>query len=144
MQSFSVLLSLYYKENADFLRHSLDSIFNQTVPPNEVVLVLDGPLTTELETVVMEYKAAHQELKTVPLKKNGGLGKALNEGLKHCSNELVARMDTDDIAHNDRFEKQLEAFRRFPQVEVVSAWIDEFIGETEHITSTRKLPEFPY
>ncbi len=69
MQSFSVLLSLYYKENADFLRHSLDSIFNQTVPPNEVVLVLDGPLTTELETVVMEYKAAHQELKTVPLKK---------------------------------------------------------------------------
>ena len=53
-------------------------------------------------------------------------------------------MDTDDIASPDRFEKQLEAFRRFPQVEVVSAWIDEFSGEKNNITSTRKLPEYPY
>lgn len=144
MQSFSVLLSLYYKEKAEFLRQSLDSIFNQTVPPAEVVLVLDGPLTTELETVVGEYQKAHAELKTVRLEKNGGLGNALNEGLKHCSHELVARMDTDDIARHDRFEKQLKAFEYFPQVEVVSAWIDEFIGNKDNVISTRKLPEFPF
>lgn len=144
MQSFSVLLSLYHKENAEFLRQSLDSIFNQSVPPTEVVLVLDGPLTSELETVVGKYQKTHAELKTVPLEKNGGLGNALNEGLKHCSHELVARMDTDDIAHPDRFEKQLEAFESFPQVEVVSSWIDEFIGDKDNVISTRKLPEYPY
>ena len=142
MQSFSVLLSLYFKENTDFLRQSLDSIFNQTVRPNEVVLVEDGPLTPELDAVVNEYVDAHKELKVISLEKNGGLGRALNEGLKHCSHDLVARMDTDDIASPDRFEKQLEAFRRFPQVEVVSAWIDEFSGEKNNITSTRKLAVF--
>ena len=144
MQSFSVLLSLYFKENTDFLRQSLDSIFNQTVRPNEVVLVEDGPLTPELDAVVNEYVDAHKELKVISLEKNGGLGRALNEGLKHCSHDLVARMDTDDIASPDRFEKQLEAFRRFLQVEIVSAWIDEFSGEKNNITSTRKLPEYPY
>ena len=100
---FSVLISLYYKENPDFLRQSLDSVFTQTLPPDEVVLVEDGPLTAELDAVVDEYVRRYQSLHIVKLPKNMGLGNALNEGLKHCSNELVARMDTDDICYANRY-----------------------------------------
>lgn len=142
--SFSVLMSLYAKERPEFLRQSLDSVFNQTLKADEVVLVEDGPLTDELHSVVKEFSKKHPELKVVPLPVNGGLGNALNEGLKHCSNELVARMDTDDICFPDRFEKQLKIFNIYPQVEVVSSWISEFENTPDNIISVRKLPEFPY
>lgn len=144
MISFSVLMSLYYKERPEFLRQSLDSVFNQSLLPTEVVLVEDGPLTKELYKVLEEFKESHLELKIVSLSTNRGLGKALNEGLKHCSYELVARMDTDDIAKSDRFEKQMDIFEKYPQVDVVSSWIDEFKDAPSNIVSIRKLPEFPY
>lgn len=141
---FSVLMSLYYKEHPDYLRQSLYSVFNQSLPPNEVVLVEDGPLTDELYEVLKEYETRYPEFKRVPLPVNGGLGKALNEGLKHCSYELVARMDTDDIAVKDRFEKQIRTFSIYPDADVVSCWINEFETDPSNIISTRKLPEFPY
>lgn len=141
---FSVLMSLYAKERPEYLRESLDSVFAQSLPPDEVVLVEDGPLTPELYAVLDEYGKAHEELKRVPLEHNGGLGKALNEGLKHCSYDLIARMDTDDIAKPDRFEKQIRLFELHPLAEVVSCWIDEFEGTSDNIVSTRKLPEYPY
>lgn len=141
---FSVLMSLYYKERPDYLRQSLDSVFNQTLPPDEVIMVEDGPLTKELYDVLDEYEARHAELKRIPLPVNGGLGKALNEGLKHCSNELVARMDTDDISIPNRFEKQIATFSIYPDADIVSCWIDEFENTPNNVTSTRKLPEFPY
>lgn len=138
---FSVLCSLYYKESPIALRESLDSILSQTLMPNEVVIVKDGPLTSELEKVLEEYVSKYEIIKIVPLEKNVGLGGALNEGLKHCSYDLVARMDTDDIAKNDRFEKQIAKFKESPELDVVGAWIDEFEGETSNVNSTRKLPE---
>ena len=95
---FSVLLSLYHKERPDYLSQSMDSEFNQTVLPHEVVLVEDGPLTDELYAVVEAYRLKYPQLKVVKLPCNGGLGKALNVGLQHCSYDFVARMDTDDIA----------------------------------------------
>lgn len=141
---FSVLMSLYFKERPEYLRQSLDSVFNQSQLPTEVILVEDGPLSQELYKILDEFKESHSELKIVSLPVNGGLGKALNEGLKHCSYELVARMDTDDIAKPDRFKKQMAIFDKYPQVEVVSSWIDEFKGTPSNVVSTRKLPEFPY
>lgn len=141
---FSVLMSLYAKEHPEYLRESLDSIFSQTLLPNEVVMVEDGPLTPELYAVLDEYSATHSEIKRVPLAQNGGLGKALNEGLKHCTHDLVARMDTDDIAKPERFEKQIQLFKQYPLAEVVSCWIDEFEGAPTNVVSTRKLPEFPF
>lgn len=138
---FSVLLSLYYKENPLFLQESLDSIFRQTLPPDEVVLMEDGPLTQELYQVVNTFSSSHPEMKVIALKENGGLGKALNEGLKHCSHELVARMDTDDICKPERFAKQVAFLEKHPDIDVVGAWIDEFQKDVFHIVSTRKLPE---
>lgn len=142
MSNFSVLLSVYHREQVSFMRLSLDSVFNQTVKPTEVVLVEDGPLTPELYDVIDEYTKKYVELKVVKLAKNVGLGNALNEGLKHCSYELVARMDTDDICKPYRFERQLQLFAKHPEIDVCSSWIDEFIDETTNVVSQRKLPEW--
>lgn len=137
---FSVLLSIYKKEQASYFKQSLDSLFSQTLLPDEIVLVKDGPLTNELECLVANYQQRSSILKVISLPMNNGLGKALNEGLKHCSYDIVARMDTDDIAKPDRFEKQIKVFAEHPELDVVGAWIDEFEGDTLNIISTRKLP----
>ena len=141
LSQFSVLLSLYYKERPDFLYQSLASIFDQTVIPAEVVLVKDGPLTEELEKVVLGYQQRYSSLKIIPLSQNQGLGRALNEGLKHCSYELVARMDTDDIAKPNRFEKQIRVFQQNSNIDICSAWIEEFEGDWHNVISIRMLPE---
>ena len=142
MQSFSVLLSLYHKESALFLHQSLESVFAQTLLPTEVILVEDGPLSEELHAVVKEFMDRYLELKVIPLVENQGLGKALNEGLKHCSYDIVARMDTDDVAKPDRFEKQLAIFQEHPEVDVVGAWIDEVEGAVTNVLSVRRVPMF--
>lgn len=138
---FSVILSLYYKEHPSYLISSFESLFSQTLLPDEIVLVKDGPLTPELDRVVAEYKNKYSIIKIIPLEKNIGLGKALNEGLKHCSNDLVARMDTDDIAYPIRFEKQVKFMTEHLEIDACSSWIDEFIDSTDNIVSTKKLPE---
>ena len=123
---FSVLLSLYYKENPIFLRESLHSVFGQTLQPDEVILVEDGPLTPALYEVVEEFAGRYSTIKRIVLEKNRGLGNALSEGLKHCSCDLVARMDTDDICKPERFARQLAFMESHPEISVVGAWIDEF------------------
>lgn len=138
---FSVLLSVYRKESPTYLKESLDSILSQTVLPTEIILVEDGPLSDELYGVINLYSEQRACLKRISLSVNQGLGKALNEGLKHCSYDIIARMDTDDIAKPDRFEKQLKIFQEYPEVDVVGAWIDEFEGDISHVVSVRKLPE---
>lgn len=140
---FSVLISLYCKENPVFLRESLNSIFHQTLLPDEIILVEDGPLTPELYAVVEDFAGQHVEIKRVHLEKNVGLGLALNEGLRHCSCELVARMDTDDVAKPERFAKQVDFMARHPDIAVCGSWIDEFIGTTDNVVSYRRIPETP-
>ena len=139
--NFSVLLSLYLKESPSFLKASLDSIFNQTLLPSEIVLVKDGPLTDDLNSVVDEYVQQFHLIKVVQLPDNMGLGKALNIGLQYCSYDLVARMDADDIAKKNRFEKQVQLFIDNPHLDICSAWIDEFEGSVCNVLSCRKLPE---
>lgn len=138
---FSVLLSVYSKEQATYLHQSLESIFQQTLLPTEVILIEDGPLTKELNDVIGEYVKKYPELKIISLSENQGLGRALNEGLKYCSYDLVARMDTDDIAKPNRFERQIQIFQERPELDVVGAWIDEFEENVSNVISTRKLPE---
>lgn len=134
---FSVLMSVYANEKKEFLVLALQSIYAQTLRPNEIVLVKDGPLTKELESVIDSYT----DLKVISLEQNVGLGVALNKGLNYCTYDVVARMDTDDIAKPDRFEKQLGILEKSPEINLVGAWIDEFEGNVNNIKSTRKLPE---
>lgn len=141
MTKFSVLLSVYHKEKPEFLRQSLDSVFSQSLFPNQVVLVEDGPLTPELNSVISEYQNKYSELTVVPLEKNGGLGKALNEGLRFCSFDVVARMDTDDICKPDRFKKQMTFLDSHPDIDLVGSWVDEFYGDIDNVKTIRKVPE---
>ncbi len=125
---FSGLLSLYYKESPIYLKQCFESIWdNQTFRPSEIVLVLDGPIGSELQVCVDSWQhKIGSVLKIIPLAENVGLGKALNEGLKHCSNDWVFRMDTDDICTPDRFEKQVAFIQQNPDIVLFSGQVIEF------------------
>ena len=138
---YSVLMSVYFKEKAEFLQAALDSIWKQTVQTDNFVLVCDGPLTKELDDVIGDEEKLHSELKVIRLEENGGLGNALNVGMKHCRHELIARMDSDDISRPDRCEKQLAVFRDRPETAVVSGIVEEFSNTIEDVEARRVLPE---
>lgn len=134
-------MSLYSKEKVDYLIESLESILKQTLLPDEIILVIDGPITEELQKVVKKYEDDYSDiLKTIPLEENIGLGKALDVGLAKCSNELVARMDTDDISLPTRCEKQVEKFESDTNLAIVGTMIDEFYDEPSNIVSSRIVP----
>ena len=126
--NFSILMSLYHKENPKFLDQCFESIWDsQTTKPTEIVLVLDGPIGEELTACVQKWQSKiGSPLKVVPLPQNVGLGKALNEGLKQCSYNWVFRMDTDDICTSDRFEKQIKFIEQNPDVVLFGGQILEF------------------
>lgn len=140
-EKFSVLMSLYIKEKPEYARECFESLLRQTVPAAEWVIVEDGPLTEEMYALLKEYEERCPGLiNRVPLKQNQGLGKALREGIHHCSYELIARMDTDDIAREDRFEKQLEMFKKNPKLDICGSHIKEFDQDPSQILSIRKVP----
>ncbi|MBF0777818.1 glycosyltransferase [Streptococcus cuniculi] len=140
-KKFSVLLSLYVKENPLYLQECLESLVSQTRPASEWVIVEDGPLSQELYQVLDSYQERYPDLiKRVPLEQNVGLGLALREGMLHCSYELVARMDTDDIARTDRFERQLVCFEQDPTLDICGSHILEFDIDPQHPTAVRKVP----
>ncbi len=141
MEKYSVLMSLYVKEQPDFLRASIDSMLNQTVKPDEIVIVKDGPLNESLEEVLSEYVKKEPNLFNIVVsEQNVGLGKALNLGLKNCKNELVARMDTDDISKPERCEKQLAVFSEDSELDLLGSSVDEFYNTTDEIVSRRVVP----
>lgn len=138
---FSVLMSVYYKEKPENLDGCIESILNQDIVPNEIVIVKDGILDQELENVIDRYVRIYKSIfKIVELSENVGLGNALNEGLKHCSYELVARMDSDDICNYGRFRKQIEVFINNKELSVVGSYIDEYDENMEVQLSTKKVP----
>jgi glycosyltransferase involved in cell wall biosynthesis len=139
---FSVLISIYHKEKSEYFNRAMKSIWDeQSVKPNEIVLVQDGKLTDELYRSIKQWQDKLGTMfKTIPLEENVGLGDALNIGIKECRYELIARMDTDDIALNDRFEKQLKIFEG-SDVDICSSWVSEFEDDENEIVSYRKIPE---
>lgn len=140
--AYSVLMSVYSKENPAWLKLAIESMQTQTLPTSDFVLVCDGPLTPELDGVIAEKRRQMGEtLTVVRLEKNMGLGNALNEGIRHCRNDLVARMDSDDIACLDRCEKQVAVFNEHPEVSICSGTILEFSETPEDADRRRMLPE---
>ena len=138
---YSVLMSVYDKETPENLKQSLESLLNQTCAPDEIVLVKDGPLTEKLDEVIFEAAQNHPDLfNIIALEKNTGLGNALNEGLKCCKNEYVARMDSDDVAFPERMEKQMSFLSEHPEVDILSAAVEEFDGDIGNITGRRVVP----
>lgn len=138
--SYSVLMSIYKKENPAFLIQSLDSVLNQTVFPSEIVMVKDGLLTRELEAVLEEYDSKFPGLfNFVSYDINHGLGYALHQGMLACSNEIVARMDTDDVARPDRMEKQLVAIES--GLDMVGSDVIEFVTSPDNPVAINDLPK---
>lgn len=142
MNEYSVLMSVYYREKPEYLRESIGSIFNQTVQTDDFVLACDGPLTDGLNAVIDEFQIKYQnDFHVIRLEKNSGLGNALNYGLRYCRHELIARMDSDDIAREDRCEKQLQVFEEHPDISIVSGIVEEFSDTPSHIEARRVVPE---
>lgn len=141
--NFSVLASIYHKESPEYLDACLESIWvTQSLRPNEIILVKDGPLTSELDNIIAKWKTILMSaLKVIPLEQNVGLGKALNIGLSNCSNEWVFRMDTDDICVPDRFEKQIDFIKAHPDISLLSGQIKEFDGSVENVTGVKSVPQ---
>lgn len=138
---YSVLMSVYNKEIPEYLDGSMDSMWNQTIPVDDFVLVCDGPLNPELEQVIQEQKQSHGEtLQVVRLEEGQGLGKALNYGMQFCKHEIIARMDSDDISKPERMEKQLEAMEKY-QADLVGSAVDEFEDNIENVKATRRMVE---
>ena len=142
MEKYSVLMSVYCKETARNLETAVKSMLEQTVSPDELVLVCDGLLTDELNSVIHKLdEKSPDTLKVVRLSENIGLGRALQTGLKYASNELVARMDSDDISCPDRCEKQLLFMQKHPDISILGGTIAEFDDDPEKITAVRSAPE---
>lgn len=138
---FSVLMSLYIKEKAEYFDECMQSMLRQTVLPTEIVIVFDGPISDELRKTLEKYKAENSGwIKTVENEKNKGLGLALADGVPACTYELIARMDTDDIAREDRFEKQLDLFLADPKLDICGSHIIEFEGKIDNVLSKRNVP----
>lgn len=141
LEKYSVLMSVYSKEKPDNLIQSIESMLNQTVLCEQFVLVEDGPLTEELESIVQRYEKKYQEMFTiVRLSDNLGLGKALDRGLAECRNDLVARMDADDISLPERCEKLLKLFQEHEILSLAGTNINEFYDDPANIVSSRVVP----
>ena len=138
--SYSVLMSVYERENRTFLEKALTSMVTQTVPPEQVVLVEDGPLTRDLYSTIDRFNDSYPNLLTVvSYPKNQGLGYALMKGVPECRNEIVARMDSDDISFPNRMETELSLMRdRF--LDMVGSQIVEFIDNPDTPVATSTLP----
>lgn len=138
---YSVLMSIYHKEDPAYFQLSIESMLNQTVSPDEIVIVKDGPLTNELEQVIAENVKKHPAMfNIIQLEQNVGLGLSLNKGLKACRNDLVARMDTDDISLPVRCQRQLECFEKEPSLDIVGTMVDEFNDDPSRPHSSRIVP----
>lgn len=138
---FSVAMSVYKSDNPDFFDRALSSITDeQTIIPNEIVLVVDGPVSNEINNVIDKYEKKYEIFNVIRLEQNGGLGNALKIAVKNATHELIARMDSDDVSVSTRFEEQLKYFEINPGIDIVGGDITEFIGEENNIVGKRSVP----
>lgn len=138
--NYSILMSVYTKDSPQFLELSIDSMLNQTVKSDDFIIVKDGQLSGELNTVLENKRQQNKSIRIVELKDNQGLGKALDYGLSFCKNELVARMDADDISLPIRCEKLISLFNDNANLSIAGTYIDEFESDPSDIKWSRVVP----
>ena len=142
LHQYSILMSVYYKDNPIWLKEAIESMLNQTIKTNDFVIVEDGSLTEELEDVIEFYEKNYKDIfNVIRIEKNRGLGPALAIGVINCKNELIARMDSDDYSVRDRCEKQIRLFQSNNKLDIAGSNIAEFIDDIKNIQSYRILPE---
>lgn len=141
-QGFSVSMCVYEKDNPQYFDDAIASIVNQSVCPNEIVLVVDGPISDSIESVIKKYRALLKtiDFRVIYMEKNLGHGEARRICFENCSYDLIALMDADDVSSECRFEKQLSYFEKNPELSVVGGNIQEFIGDLENCVGKRIVP----
>jgi glycosyltransferase involved in cell wall biosynthesis len=137
---FSVAMCVYGGDNSQWFDMALKSVINQTVKPDEIVIVVDGPIPNELQKIIDKYSFSNEILKIIKLEVNLGHGVARREGIKNCKNNIVAIMDADDISLPNRFEEELKCLT-VSRADIVGSDISEFVGEPENIIGYRKVPK---
>lgn len=138
---FSVCMSVYHNDNADNFIAAVNSIYCQTVPPNEIVLVVDGPVGQELEYAIEHLVEEIPVMNVIRLPENKGHAIARQTGLDAARYDLVAVMDADDIALPNRFRQQLAVFEEHPEVTVVGGLIHEFVDDVNNVVGVRWVPQ---
>lgn len=139
--AFSVLMAVYREEKPNYLNEALLSIENQTVKPQEIVLVEDGVLTESLNKVIQHHKdLLGDQLKVIEKKKNEGLGLSLSVGARYVDTNWIARMDTDDISINNRFELQLKKIVDNKKLALIGGQVDEFSDNLDNVVGKRYVP----
>ena len=136
---FSVIMSVYRKDDPSWLKIALNCLFEQTIQPTEIVLVDDGPIPDILQAVIDEVMEDHPIFNVIKKEKNQGLGLALKTAVDAAKYDVLARMDADDIIPSDRFEKQIKSIEK--GYDVVSCWSQLFVGDMNNIVAIKKRPE---
>lgn len=137
---FSVSMCVYKNDNPEHFHQAIESIINQTIIPNEIVLVVDGPIPHSIYHIIKLYEK-EDFFNVIRLPENVGHGNARRTGLENCTYELVALMDADDISLPDRFEKQIRCFKEDNSLSIVGGYIKEFIDTTNNIVGIRAVPQ---
>lgn len=133
-------MSVYAKENADFFKQAVSSMLNQTLEPDQFIIVCDGPLTDSLNAAIEGFVQKRPQLFTIVRKEiNSGLANSLNVGLSSSRNEFIARMDSDDISAPSRCEKEIRKLS--DGFDLVGSWITEFETDPDNVYDVRKVPE---
>ncbi|MCL2046770.1 MAG: glycosyltransferase [Oscillospiraceae bacterium] len=139
MIKFSLLICVYEKENPQHFAQCIESILNQTVLPDELIIVKDGPLTNELDKIILNLNFQH-DLSIISLPENMTLGPARAEGIKQAKHEWIAIMDSDDISRSDRLEKQIKMINENPELGLMGGQISEFTNQKSNKVYSRTVP----
>lgn len=138
---FSVAISVYKNDNPEFFDRALCSITDeQTLMPSEIVLVVDGPVPSEIDEVIEKYQTKYPIFNIIRFEENQGLGNALRVAIENANYSLIARMDSDDISLPTRFERQIQFFLDNPDTDIVGGDITEFIGNEDNVVAKRSVP----
>lgn len=140
MVNFSVCMSVYHGDNAEYFKEAISSLYTQTRRPDEIILIVDGPVGNDINMVISFFESEYDNFRVVRLEINSGHAIARQKGLDAAKYEYVAIMDSDDIAEPDRFEKQINFIDAHPEVDVLGGQIDEFIGEILNVVGARIVP----
>lgn len=140
-KNISVLMSVYKNDDAHNLELAVRSVANQTLAPKQIVLVVDGPVGEDINKSIKILEKEIDILEVVKSEQNIGLGNALKLGSKYCKNEFIARMDSDDIALPERFEKQMACFESDPALDMVGSNGQEFFNTLDNLANIKAVPE---
>lgn len=139
---FSVLMSVYKNDKSEDVKDAIDSLLNQTLLPNQIVILEDGKVSKKLDDLLENYSKKHKIIEIYKRKQNLGLGLTLNEGLNYCKYDYVARMDADDYSYPNRFEEEIRYLESHPDIDVVGCNIDEYDENLSKKLAVRVVPEF--